>query len=822
MGDDVSREDRISSESSPSSDAEWNEFFAFDDPYDNQADAIETAIETGTNRGFFAMEGPCGTGKTMVALTTAAYLIRETDLYDNAIIVTPVKQQLRQFIEDLRSLNRTLENPLSGLALVGKTDLCPYGREDVFPSDVSVHDRCEDLRDNTATLVKAQTSGSSGEGAREESSVHTSASTRDAVDDLWWDPGLASELARAARHDSNEFRTEVDEPLITAGARSPYRKRQPSAPETMVDGENAPLFCPFEADWYARDRGSPVGFAHGIDHVLTSDEFLPRAVEFGTCPHRVMGVLLGDAEIVIGNYNHLFDPRTRNLTAQILDDSTFVVVDEAHRLDDRVRGLLSSTIGRQSLRQARGDIDFVRGWATQDDRRKDHVKRNLAKYDVPFSLLQRVRDFYDDVEGWITERTERYFEEEYDGYDTFGSESDLPDRDLEIPLRNPERDEPDELREWAIERGYAGDFWRSLGTIGAAVEATIDEINEDRTCVCTAVGTLFGHWWERDHTTYFREIELEYSRNEQRNLTHQWEGWYAPSLLMYNCIPSDELKRIFSRLGGGLLMSATLEPIDVFREVTGLNDLQSGGDESAGRPVVERTYELQFPAENRASWIVDAMPFTHRNRGEPHVENRNKTRERYAYVLRQIARSRGNVLLCLPNYREAKWAAERIRAEVDKPVLLDESSTNEETTELRERFFAGDSNVLVTSTRGTLTEGVDYTGDNLHTCAVVGIPLVNIASPRVRATKHAYADRFGENNAFEYALTVPAVRRSRQAIGRVIRGPDERGIRILVGNRYTPGAIHNSVYEYLPANEREEFVKMKPMFLEQQFDEFWG
>ncbi len=38
----------------------------------------------------YAMEGPCGTGKTMAALTAGATLVRDTDLYERMVVVTPV------------------------------------------------------------------------------------------------------------------------------------------------------------------------------------------------------------------------------------------------------------------------------------------------------------------------------------------------------------------------------------------------------------------------------------------------------------------------------------------------------------------------------------------------------------------------------------------------------------------------------------------------------------------------------------------------------------------------------------------------------------
>jgi len=61
-----------------------------------------------------------------------------------------------------------------------------------------------------------------------------------------------------------------------------------------------------------------------------------------------MNVMLEEADVVVGNYNHLFDPRTRPLLSSILDDQTFVIVDEAHRLEERVRDLIILRQGWQA------------------------------------------------------------------------------------------------------------------------------------------------------------------------------------------------------------------------------------------------------------------------------------------------------------------------------------------------------------------------------------------------------------------------------------------------------------------------------------------
>lgn len=790
---------------------DWEKYFGFRDPYSNQFDVIKNIIETAEKSGYLAMEGPCGTGKTMASLTAASYLIRETDKFTNAIVATPVKQQRQQFVEDLRTINEQAEEPLSGVALVGKKDLCPYGREDVFPEDTSVQSRCEDLRDTTAELV-AEDSSVDGEEA-----YHRQLEDEDPIpepdEETWWSPAKARRLVGNAQRDPLD---EDVEPLHSAGQTSPYPRTQPTTTPEMTESGNRHIYCPFEADWYARDKGSPIGFDAGENNVVTTEEFLPASVDFGTCPHRVMTVLLHNADIVIANYNHLFDSTTRALTEPVLDESTLVIIDEAHRMEERVRDLLSDTIGYYTIKQAKRDLGLLIERTQVSRENKKPVEARLALHDVSLDDVRTARAFYGDVINWLEGYVESELRDRFEEYGSGFVGDSLPANDFEIQLREPQSAEPDEFTRWAEKNGYDGDVLRTLSTVGLAVEDALDEL--DRDFVCTAIGALFSQWWERGHIEYFREIALEYSEKDQRDPEKPWLNFYNASLVMYNCMPSREIQGILDEFGGGVLMSATLEPLSIFEEVSGLDDLAT--NEEKPRVVSSRTYDLTFPEENRASWIVDVEAFKKKNRQEPQLRNRNRTRERYAYVARLIAESHGNILLCWPNYAEAEWAANRLKEEIDKPVLLDESSSHEETRSRKREFVHGEPKVMVTSTRGTLTEGVDYQGNDLHTCAVFGVPLVNIGSPRVQAVEHAYGHRFGEENSFKYALTIPAVRKVRQALGRVIRGPDERGVRIVVGSRFVPGAIH-SVHDYFSENEREEFVRMKPDFLESQFNRFW-
>jgi len=309
-----------------------------------------------------------------------------------------------------------------------------------------------------------------------------------------------------------------------------------------------------------------------------------------------------------------------------------------------------------------------------------------------------------------------------------------------------------------------------------------------------------------------------------------WADRLTASLGLYNCVPDGPAADVYADLGGGVAMSATLDPLDVYRRAAGLDRLAAGVPSDPlhpddGRRVETARYGLAFPEENRATWCVPLERFTHANRGEPTTDRgaMTPTRRAYAHAVERVAASRGNVLLCLPNYREAEWAATLLDG-LDKPVYLDRSSTSDETTALLDRFFDPvEHAVLVTSALGTVTEGVDYDGEKLHAACVVGVPYRNTQTPRMQAVRGAYDDRLadGSRSGFEMAVAVPAVRKARQAIGRVIRAPDERGVRVFLDERYLQRGSRG-VGSLLSDQESEELRRVGAEMLEFGFEQFWG
>lgn len=803
----------------------WQEVFGHPEPYPEQADGIETVIETARNSGYTVLEGACGTGKTMLALAAGIHLVRDPDSsFERVVALTSVKQQLRQFEEDVRTINENLPDDwrsVSGLTLVGKADVCPYSREGAGDVDsTTVYERCEGLRERTRNLAGEGGATTPGALVSEAGSKQT---------------GLADTGSTGPTH------------LATAGETTPY------LPETPAYGDTE--YCPFYAQFLEDlpDDGDPieaVPFDVEDRGLLDVEDLVGLSASYGSCPHSIMGALLPELEVVIGNYYHAFDPDTvGGFTGALLDDSTLVVCDEAHMLEPRVRDLVSTGVGDTSLRNAsneltrviqpiafdddesarsRGGGESARGQGSKAGRHQQQddaelIRGELAESDLSLRDLRATRTFLEDLREELDRRVRGHLDRTQPDWRADLTRLD----DEELPLRDPEVPSTDEITEWALEAGHDESVWTRAAAVGSFTARVLDELEgEDRRRAAPGVGQSIGEWYRRDHESHFREIELERTWNEEEP-PDSWRRAYNARLSLHNCVPGDAIAEHLGEFGGGVLMSATLEPLDVFREVTGLERLNEDG-----RPIEQRTYGLSFPERNRASFAVDVPKFTYGNRGSPPAgtvagdgtdavdadAETVPTRRAHVDAVADVATSPGNVLVGMPNYAEAEWMARELRERVDKQVLLDEASDDEVTESLKGTFFSGEGKVLVTSLRGTLTEGVDYRGDRLAAAVVCGVPIINTASPRTRAVRTAYDRRFGDG--FETALMVPAVRKARQAVGRVIRGPEEVGVRALIDARYARDSW-DSVREHFPTAEREEFRPVSSDMLGYGVRQFW-
>ena len=760
----------------------WEAFFPYEAPYDHQYDAIERVIETAIDDGFMVVEGACGTGKTLIGLIAGSWLVNNPSTkYEQVLVLTSVKQQLKQFENDLRQVNQAVTDEFyrpTSVTMVGKGDLCPYARAGGVAgiTESNLGRRCSTLRAQTKQMMK-------GKQAPSGHQINSQVAPENSAADRW----------------------EVD------GKQAPFTARLP-----VVDGEEA---CPFYAKF---EQNGTVGVQQedARDQILDADELVRLGLESGTCPHSAMTSGINKADIVIGNYTHAFDYNTLRVTHRLLDDSTFLICDEAHMLEPRVRGILSEDITIGGLRKAYTEVERVLAGVDEDfvdsppsnPVAEGYLYRNLEEYGV--AHLQDALTFLKHIGQASNDLIERVFYEDLGG--PASAPASLPNQH-QIELRDPSTPGQDKLTQWVTESGVPGYITEHIGSLAGIVSDTLELADGGGSRYAIDVGgSLLESWFAAGHTAYFRMIELQRCQERTQYDPDDWRRYYRARLKLENVMPQRAIRSRLNDFGGGLLMSATLEPLDVYTEVIGLDDL-----EEQGRTVNTARYDVEFPSENQLSLTVDLPAYTSSNRDSD--GSSDDVREQYAAAVEKAcAHSPGNALVAMPSYAEAEWIAEELAARLDRPVLSDESSSEEATKALKEEFFAGGPKVLTTSLRGTLTEGVDYSGEKLVTAVVCGVPIENVESPSTKALHAGYESQFGSYKlGFEYGLTVPAVRKARQALGRVIRGEEDVGTRILIDHRYATEEGRNTVKKFLSEEETDYQVVDSVGEMEESVAHFW-
>ncbi len=508
-----------------------------------------------------------------------------------------------------------------------------------------------------------------------------------------------------------------------------------------------------------------------FEDVRTPDEIFAHAGEQGFCGYELLKDGMEGVDLVVCNYHHLLDPTIREQFFRWLGrdpEDVIAVFDEAHNVEDAARDHATRWVTENTLDSALDELQ------DSDDPRSEHAYNALAAFeralvgvyeehlDDEFGARERVGDDWEDVTVANDDRRDDLtlaFLREYSGR---GFHQDLEDA-LELGA------ELDEEYAEAYKRGESSTR-QECQTLQAArfVETYLSE--GDASGQYPVVGV------RRDEGT--GDV---YGRAE-----------------LYTCIPERVTADLFGDVYASVLMSATLRPFDVFTDVIGLDN------------PVELAFGLEFPEGNRRTFAVDAPPLFASERSDPEVQ------EVVGGALADAVEfTAGNALCFFPSYAEAERYHDRLAADVAADCYLDEPGASAE--DLRQEFVDSGNAALFTSLWGTLAEGVSFDGDDARTVVVVGVPYPRL-DDRAKAVQAAYDEAFGDRGrrdaGWEYAVEIPTIRKTRQALGRVIRSPDEVGVRVLLDRRYTRAGAADlgkyGVHDSFPAEERDELIDVAP------------
>lgn len=463
--------------------------------------------------------------------------------------------------------------------------------------------------------------------------------------------------------------------------------------------ECTPEACPYANGYYDRVKAA---LWDGLDtHALTADALQALARKHKVCPFELGLDLSLWCDVVVGDYNYLFDPVVHLMRFFETAGDYLFLIDEAHNLPGRARDMHSASLCKSAFYDAKKRLG----------KGKSSLKNALTKVNNIF------------IE-W------RHRCEEVLGDSRFGRTY--------------------------FEKSRAEGFDRALTKLCEPLEIWLDEYRDPGEIHDALLQLYFDiRAWLRVADTFDNHFVLQISA----------VGSEVRAAML--CLdPSDFLAADFAKGRAAVLFSATLAPAGYYKDLCGLPD---------ARAVALRS---PFDPANMGLWCARQVSTRYKDRADSIA----KVSDLLAVM---AAAQPGHYLAFFPSYSYLQQVWENFAARYpDQPTLCQESAMDEgQRTEFLAQFLARDGKPLLgfAVLGGVFGEGVDLTGESL-----IGVAVVSPGLPQIGPRQEQLRDYFEETRGagFDYAYRYPGMNKVLQAAGRVIRTPQDRGVVLLIDDRF--------------------------------------
>lgn len=303
--------------------------------------------------------------------------------------------------------------------------------------------------------------------------------------------------------------------------------------------------------------------------------------------------------------------------------------------------------------------------------------------------------------------------------------------------------------------------------ITAKMAGIAENILEERKVSFIGRVASFLDSWKKDDIGYARIISRERIRGQDH------------IALQFNCLdPSLISKSIIQQSHSSILMSGTLSPMEMHRDLLGMEALRT----------VMKSYISPFPKHNRKNIIATGITTKYKER----------TADNFARIANKILLCvhavKGNAAVFFPSYEMRNNILDIISPAVKKRIILEDSKmTKEERDRIKnemekhakpidakgvKQFGA----VLFGVLGGSFSEGIDLPGDLLNGVIIVGLPLER-PNLSIKVLIDYYDKRF--QRGINYGYIYPAMIKVMQASGRCIRSESDRGVIVFADERFT-------------------------------------
>ncbi|MBI2665282.1 ATP-dependent DNA helicase, partial [Candidatus Woesearchaeota archaeon] len=448
---------------------------------------------------------------------------------------------------------------------------------------------------------------------------------------------------------------------------------------------------------------------------MHNEEVITLAKEKSMCSYELSMALAKKAQVIIGDYYYLFNPFVQNTflnKLQLEMDKIILIVDEGHNLPNRITEMLSSYLTTNMLRNG---------------------------------IIEAKKFNYNGVIQWLDALNHILLELKDAEFSTALTMSkSIPQKSFSKP------------QERLVSKGEFMEKVKLIidyNTLVTELEIAADEVRKkQQRSYLGGIATFLAQWKGEDHG-YVRIISEKESK-------------YGPIIsLNYSCLdPGIVAKDIFKSIAGGVIMSGTLNPTFMYKDVLGI---EKG---------VEKEYTSPFPPENKLTLVVPETTTKFTLRGETMYQ---KIADKCSEIIKVIP---GNTALFFPSYFVRDNVGKFIKS--DKKMFWEKSEMSKEEKEGFLESFRQEKNkggLLLGVTGANFAEGVDLPGNLLNGVIVIGLPLSK-PDLKTNALIKYYEQKFGRG--WDYGYTYPAMSKCIQSAGRCIRSETDKGVIVYLDERF--------------------------------------
>jgi len=449
-------------------------------------------------------------------------------------------------------------------------------------------------------------------------------------------------------------------------------------------------------------------------NVFTSKIIAEAAEEFKVCPYELSLDLSEHCMIIVCDTNYIIDDNIRfkrYFKNPTQTEKYAFLFDEAHNLPDRTRNTYSAVITLTKINEL---YDIIKNEFAGDEKLNEAVTNLIAS-------MKAVRDLCKDNE---------YYRNTPDGEIVYGYYGNSVNHEgLSREITNTSRLLLKYIREEVDSYQLLEPFYDVLSKAAFA-------------------------------SAFFDEKFRFFASRENNELTIE--------LL---CIdPSGILEKMLQPARSVIMFSATLSPIEYFKEVMGIEHAE--------------TLELCSPYEQNNLCLVafDSISTKLNDR-------RDTAHECAEAIATAISQKVGNYIVYFPSYDYMTRVC-KVFAKImpEYPIVLQRQGMSYRERErfvnlFRERRHEAIIGFCVLG--GMFSEGIDLAGESLIGAIIVGTGMPSLSAER-NIMEAYYNDENGRGH--EFAYTCPGMNKVLQAAGRVIRSENDKGIVVLIDDRYSePG-----------------------------------